>query len=480
MATIAEAIHLGLQHHQMGQLVQAEQIYRNVVEADPRQGNAWHLLGVVEGQMGRHDTACDYIRRAIALNPLEAVYHSNLGHACRSLGRLDEAVAGYREAVRIKPDFAQSHYDLGVTLQMQEDTEEAVASYRRAIQLRPDYSEAYNNLGTSLQKLGRMDEALACFDQVIAREPEVGDGHFNRAIAWLLTGDYARGWPEYEWRWRNTTWTPRLFAQPRWDGTPRPDAAILLYAEQGLGDTLQFVRFARLVKQRVGRVFVECQPPLVRLLAKCPGIDQVTASVGMAPPFQLQGALMSLPGIFGTTLSNVPADVPYLFAEAEPVESWRAELAVVKEFKVGIAWRGNPLHPMDALRTVPLTAFAPLARVPNVKLYSLQKGPGREELSEAGGRFPIVDLADRLNDFQDTAAVVRNLDLIIACDTAIVHLAGALAVPAWAAVPFAPDWRWLLEREDSPWYPTVRLFRQGRPGDWEGVFARMAERLRER
>jgi Flp pilus assembly protein TadD len=479
MATIAEAIQLALQHHRQGQFVQAEQIYRQVLQADPRQGNAWHLLGVVEGQMGRHDAACDNIKRAITLNPREAVYYSNLGHACRSLGRLDEAVASYREAVRIKPDFAQAHYDLGVTLQMQEETEQAVASYRRAIQLRPDYSEAHNNLGTSLQKLGRIEEALACFDQVIAREPEVGDGHFNRAIAWLLTGDFARGFPEYEWRWRNSTWSPRLFQQPRWDGSPQPGRAIYLFAEQGLGDTLQFVRYAPRVKERVGTVVVECQPTLVKLLANCPGVDLVTSSPGMAPPFQLQAALMSLPGIFGTTLATIPAQVPYLIADADMVAAWRAELNAVNAIKVGIAWRGNPQHPMDALRGIPLTFFGQLARVPHVKLYSLQKGPGREELTESRSRFPIIDLTDRLSDFQDTAAILKNLDLVISCDTAVVHLAGALAVPAWVALPFAPDWRWLLEREDSPWYPTIRLFRQRRAGDWQDVFERLEQALRK-
>jgi hypothetical protein len=255
----------------------------------------------------------------------------------------------------------------------------------------------------------------------------------------------------------------------------------VLHTEQGLGDSLQFIRYAPLVKQRGGTVVVECLRPLARLLARCPGIDRLVVKGSDLPAFDVHASLMSLPALLGTTLATVPADVPYLFADPELVERWRRELAPLPGFKVGIAWQGDPTHPKAGARAIPLRHFEPLARRPGVRLFSLQKGPGTEQLRDVAGHFDVTDFGNRLDEasgpFMDTAAVMKNLDLVITSDTAIAHLAGGLGVPVWVAVPAVPEWRWLLGREDSPWYPTLRLFRQARPGDWEGVFARMATEL---
>ena len=294
-------------------------------------------------------------------------------------------------------------------------------------------------------------------------------------------GRFEQGWPGYEWRWKCKEFgSLPPFHPPLWDGSPLDGRTILVHAEQGLGDTLQFIRYAPLVHQRGGRVILVCQPPLIGLLTRSPGVERLVAQGEALPDYDVHVPLMSLPGLLGTTLESVPADVPYLDAEPQLVEAWRHRLGSYPGFKVGIVWQGNPKFRLDRRRSIPLAQFAPLARVPGVHLFSLQKGPGAEQLAAVTDRFPVTDLGRRLDDFMDTAAVLKNLDLVISVDTAIAHLAGALGIPVWVALPFVPDWRWLMDREDSPWYPTMRLFRQARPGQWEDVFQRIAEALQRR
>jgi hypothetical protein len=290
-------------------------------------------------------------------------------------------------------------------------------------------------------------------------------------------GDFARGWPEHEWRLRCPGTSPPSFPRPAWDGAPLDGRAILLYAEHGLGDALQFIRYAPLVQERGGRVIVTCRRTLARLLATCRRVEQVVAEGEDLPAFDVYALFMALPGLFQTNLANLPAEVPYLTADPAAVAAWRRALGPAEEYQIGIAWQGNPEFGRDHHRSFRLDQFEPLAELEGVRLYSLQVGVGREQLGEAADRFPVTDLGGRLGDFMDTAAVVTNLDLVIAPDTAVAHLAGALGVPVWLALPFACDWRWLADRDDSPWYPTMRLFRQQRWGDWDDVFERMAGEL---
>ncbi len=287
--------------------------------------------------------------------------------------------------------------------------------------------------------------------------------------------------PNSKWRWQTREAVSPPFSRAPWDGSSLAGRTILLHTEQGLGDTIQFVRYASLVKERGGTVLLRCTRALQSLLGSARGIDRLIPEESPLPVFDFDAPLLSLPSVFGTSLATVPAEIPYLFADPDLIEHWRRELDRYPGFRIGVVWQGNPKHKNDCRRSFPLTHFAPVAGLRGVRLFSLQIGPGHEQLSRLDDRFSIVDLGsgrgEAADSFMDTAAVMKNLDLVISVDSAVAHLAGALGVPVWVALPFAPDWRWLLEREDSPWYPTMRLFRQSRPGDWAGVFERIAGEL---
>jgi hypothetical protein len=292
----------------------------------------------------------------------------------------------------------------------------------------------------------------------------------------------ARGWPDYERRLTIDRLRDPSVPPPSWDGTALNGQTILLQAEQGVGDTFQFVRYAREVKAKGGHVVLQCEPVLAGIMASCPGIDQLVDEGKPLPGAHVTAPLLSLPMLCGTTLDTIPADVPYLAADPTRVEVWRARLAALPGFKVGICWQGNPKFQRDRLRSVPLASFTPLAAVPGVCLVALQRGPGHDQIAQQGEALRIVDLPGRSEDpgesWLDTAALIQALDLVVSVDTAVVHLAGALGAPVWVALPFMPDWRWLLDRQDSPWYPTLRLFRQRQPGDWPEVFQRIGVALR--
>jgi tetratricopeptide (TPR) repeat protein len=466
--------------YQAGDFPGAEQLCRRLLQTEPAHVQAWVLLGASCHRQGRVAEAVAGYREAVRLQPGYAGAHSNLGVALRDQGDLDGAIAAYEQALGLNPALADAHNNLGNALGQKGRYEAAEMCFRQALRLKPDYAEAHCNLGNVLRDAGRHAEALACFEQALRLNPGHAESHFNRALEWLRAGNFQAGWPEFEWRWRLKELRPTAFRQPRWDGAPLAGKTVLLYAEQGLGDTLQFVRFAPLVRQRGGRVVVACAASLHPLLARTPAIDQLAALGEPLPDFDVQAPLLSLGGVLGITLANLPAEVPYLFPDPALVERWRPEVADAPGFKVGIAWQGNPGQRVDRWRSFPLRVFSPLARMPGVRLFSLQKGPGTEQLRDVPG-WGITDLGGRLDEgtgaFMDTAAVMKHLDLVITCDTAVAHLAGGLGVPVWVPLPAAADWRWLLGRDDSPWYPTLRLFRQTRLGDWAEVFERIAVEL---
>jgi tetratricopeptide (TPR) repeat protein len=456
---------------------------REALRLAPDLAEAHANLGAALAGAGQAEAALQSLREAVRLRPQSAAAHQTLGGVLAEQGQLDQALAHLREAVRLAPGSAPAQSALGQALLAHGDLGPALAHGREAVRLRPESADAHAALGVVLAEQGRLDEALACSARALALDPDHPEAHRNRALVWLQQGDFARGWPEYEWRWRCRELPPRPFPQPRWDGGPLEGKTILLHAEQGLGDTVQFVRYAPLVKARGGRVIVVCQRPLLRLLESCPGIDRLLAQGDPLPAFDVQAPLLSLPLLFGTDLSSIPAKVPYLHPDPALVERWRGPLAARPGFKVGIAWQGSGRHRRDRVRSIPLEHFEVLARVGGVRLVSLQKGPGSEQRRALAGLFPVAELPgldERAGPFLETAAVLPSLDLVVCCDSAVGHLAGALGVPCWLALPFAPDWRWLLGREDSPWYPRHRLFRQDRPGDWDGVFRRLADALRER
>jgi tetratricopeptide (TPR) repeat protein len=455
--------------------------YQLALQSQPDHFGAHYILGIALHDKGRLIEAEAHYREAVRLNPNFADTYNSLGLTLMQQGRVDEAVACYHRALHLKPNFLQACNNLGAALGQQDKLDDAINCYRHALRLDPHCAEACNNLGMVLKLKGEFDAALTCFEDTLRLEPRFASAHWNRSVIWLLRGDFERGWPEYEFRWDQPDFGKRHFVQLLWDGSDLGGKTILIYAEQGLGDTLQFVRYIPLVQQRGGRVIFQCQPPLLRLLANFPGVERLLTQESPLSAFDVHAPLLSLPGIFRTSLTTVPSAVPYLQADPELMQGWKAELATVEGFKVGIAWQGNPAFRDDRQRSIRLARFARLARVPGVRLINLQKGPGTDQLQEIEGQFPVLDFGSRLDDvagpFMDTAAIIKSLDLVICSDTAVAHLAGALAVPVWVALPLVPDWRWLLEGEDCPWYPTMRLFRQTRHGDWESVFDRIAEEL---
>jgi len=389
--------------------------YREALRLEGDLALAHHDLGLALAELGRKKEARESYQEALRLKPDFPEAHNNLGVLLEEVGQFDEAVAAYQESIRLRPNADDAYNNLGVALAAQRKYEEAVAAYRRAlalrphsplplnnlgnalrslgevpeavnclqqaIRLRPDYAEAYNNLAIALVQQGRDEEALAYYERALYLRPDYPEGHLNRALAWLAAGDYERGWLEYEWRWQGKDIRRRGFAQRRWDGGTLEGRTILLHCEQGLGDTLQFIRYGRLLQRLGAKVVAEVQKPLASLLANCQGLDQAVAAGNPLPAFDLHSPLLSLPGVLRTTLDSVPADVPYVFADDRLVEVWRGRLASIDGFKVGIAWQGNTVYRGDRQRSIPLAEFAPLARLPGVRLVSLQKGFGTEQLA---------------------------------------------------------------------------------------------------
>jgi len=357
--------------------------------------------------------------------------------------------------------------------------EEAEGLHRRAIAIKPDFADAHYNLGVALHGQGRFDEALASYDEAARLNPEFVDARWNRAFLWLTMGRFAEGWREHEWRWRRKHQPPRSFPQPLWKGEPIAGRTILLHNEQGVGDTLQFVRYAPLVAAQGARVLVQVQRPLARLVrASLDGGIEVLAEGDLLPPFDLHAPLLSLPLAFATTLETVPARIPYLKADAAAAARWRSRIGPLPGLKIGLVWAGNAQHKNDRNRSIALERLMPLVDEVKARWFSLQVGERAGDLARvASGR--INNLADRFTDFAETAAAIDNLDLVISVDTAVAHLAGALGKPAWVLLPAVPDWRWLLVRSDNPWYPTARLFRQPARGDWDSVMQALRAALHE-
>jgi tetratricopeptide (TPR) repeat protein len=468
---------LGKYLEDQGKLDEAAASYLQALRYQPDFAEAHFNLGNVYREQDKAKEAADQYRQALRLHSDHADAHNNLGIVLRELGHLDDAAAHCIQAFRLRPDHFLAISNLGIVLRDQGKIADAEDSFREAIRLKPDYVPARNNLGCALRDQGKLVKAAACYQESIHLQPDFAEAHANLGMIRLLTGDYEKGWAETEWLRKRKKALNRNYPQPLWDGTILESKTIFLYAEQGLGDTIQFIRFAGLVKQRGGHVLVECQAPLVRLLGDVAGVYQVLAPGQPLPPFDVHLPLMSLPGILKTTLATVPSNVPYLTAEPALVDYWRDELKPIEGFKIGIVWQGSPTQLEDRQRSVPLAQFAPLAAVPGVRLLSLQVGPGSEQLAHAS--FPVTDLGSRFdpNSLHDLAAVLANLDLVVTVCTSVAHLAGALAVSAWVALKVVPFWCWQLEGPISPWYPTLRLFRQRRLGEWGDVFQEMTREL---
>ncbi|HEV3136685.1 MAG TPA: tetratricopeptide repeat-containing glycosyltransferase family protein [Pirellulales bacterium] len=481
MSNIAQALALGAQHQQAGELERARQIYHQVLQAEPGNTQALHQLGMTAIEAGRPDDAIAWLRQAVALDPLNSVFHGRLGVALVHASRWQDARLAFERAIGCDPANCESQYNLGVALENLDMVDEAMAQYRHCLQACPPSAATHNNLGNLLRARGKLDEALVHLEQAVRLRPDFPEAHSNRGLVLLGQGRLAEGWSEYEWRLRWPKVRKVSYSEPFWDGTSTGDKVLLVYAEQGLGDTLQFIRYLPLVEERCPKLLVAIQPPLVPILAQS-GFSGLVARRPPPPGFDLQISILSLPGVFKTMLDDIPARVPYLHAREDLIAYWQRQLSGSARLKVGIVWLGSPTYAEDRYRSIGLSWFTILAEVPGVQLYSLQKSRGREQLHMMDGRMSIIDLGSRIDNeagaFMDTAAIMKNLDLVITSDTASAHLAGALGVPVWVALPLVPDWRWLMQGEACPWYPTMRLFRQTKWGDWQPVFERMAAELR--
>jgi tetratricopeptide (TPR) repeat protein len=465
---------LGTALRNAGRLDQAVASFQHAVAADPQGAEAFYNLANTLVELERLDEAEVAYRQALAARSGYLKAMTNLGNLLCRRERIDEALAMFEAAVAADASYAPAQLNLGTILRDVGRYDEAIASLRRAVALDPASAEAHNVLGTALQSQARWPEAQACYQQALRLNPELGDAHFSSATFRIRQGDVQGGLAEYEWRLQCKGFCERRFNAPRWDGSPLAGRTILLHAEQGLGDTLQFIRYAADVKAQGATVVVECQKPLAPLLATVAGIDALVAAGEALPAYDLECSLMSLPHKLGLSETQLARD-PYLVASRERVERWRGELAAIDGFRIGVCWQGNAKHVFDRQRSFALERLAPLAAVPGVRLISLQKGAGSEQL--AACPFEVIDLGPRLDEggaFLETAAVIANLDLVITSDTAIAHLAGGLGAPVWLALSAHCDWRWMLDRSDSPWYPSMRLFRQSQLGHWDEVFARVA------
>lgn len=507
--TLAQAMAL----HQQGQLQAAAALYRDILAVAPAHFDALHLLGVTALQQGETADAHDLLSQAIAIEPGNAAARMHFAHALQQQGQLEaalrafgtaldlapgdavalnncasllrqmkrqaEALPLFERALAREPAYAEAWNNLGGTLVDLQRHEEALACFQRALLLQPAYADALYNRGNALQFLNRTGEALASYAQALRLNPDDVDARFNAGVCRLLQGDLEQGWPGYEWRWRKAAQRALLpgFADPAqaWRGaTPAAGRRLLVWSEQGFGDTIQFCRYVPLLAARGFEVSVRVQPALKTLLGELPGARRVLAEGEPLPDFDLHCPMMSLPLACATTLENIPA-APRLQADAARAAAWARRLGAKRKKRIGLAWSGSGGHDNDAQRSIALYRFAALLN-DGAEWISLQRearAADRLALEDGGLRDFAADLAD----FADTAALVAQLDLVVSVDTSVAHLAASMGKPVWLLLPFSPDWRWMLEHADSPWYPAMRLFRQPRRGDWDAVLADVAGAL---
>ena len=459
--------------------------YAGALAANPDFGHAMQernqLLAELAGNLvdaGQYVQAQARFEALLEVRPGDADVMLARANCLLALDRWPEALAAYDEVLAVAPQAAQAHLNRGNALLEMDRLEEALESFRAALRARPAYLEALVNIGSVLQALNRYEEACDMYTQAIAVAPDSAAAHWNLGLSRLVLGELASGWAEAEWRWQALGRTPLASTRPLWTGEqPLEGKTVLAYAEQGLGDTLQFCRYVAPLARRGAKVVLRVQPPLQKLLRTLRPACDIISDQDPLPPHDYHCALMSLPLALGTTLQTIPADVPYLASQPELVARWREVLGTGAKLRVGLAWSGNPAHINDRNRSLRLADLQ--VATPGVQLVSVQKEVRAQDVPalQAAG---IAHHGERLTDFEQTAALIECLDLLITVDTSVAHLAGALGKPVWILLPFSPDWRWLLERANTPWYPSARLFRQPRHGDWAPVIAAVREALAAR
>jgi len=453
--------------------------YQKALQLQPEYAEALNNLGNAQRELGRFAEAMISCREALRLRPGYPEAYDNMGNILFDQDRFPEAIDVIRKGIELKPSRATAHNNLAMALGAMGQFDEAIRAAGMAVQLDPRYAEGFNNLGNLLAEEGRYAPASDALDRAIQLKPGLAEAHVNLSFIQLIHGDFERGWTEHEWREKGKlNYRPRQFAQPKWDGGELNGRTILLHAERGFGDTIQFARYAPLVAERGGRVVIRCPEKLRQLLEGLPGVAQLMAGIDPGN-FDCQCPMMSLPAVFRTRVETIPAPARYLQAPAQLAASWRSRIGNEAGLRVGLAWAGNPKHKRDRRRSISLEQLVPLSTATGVRFYSLQKGDSAKQAATPPHGMQLIDFSAELRNWADTAALIENLDLVISVDTAAAHLSAALGKPTWVLVPLVPDWRWMLNRDDSPWYPTMRLFRQTAPDDWNGPITQISRALAE-
>jgi hypothetical protein len=487
--------------------------YKRSLEIEPESFEALKFLGMTLQESNQVDSALIYFHKALQIKPDDADIYCCIGDIYKDKEEYDRAIAYYKKALEYDNEMEDVYNELGLICLSKKQINEAIMYFEKALSINDNNQIAYNNLASAYNEIDEYDKAMLCCKRAVSikpddanlylnfsvtsflrgdyedsakyamkaieLEPDKADAHFNLAMSFLVLGNFEEGWKEYEWRGRLKDSIWQVFTKPLWDGFDISDKILLICTEQGFGDAIQFVRYVPLIRKRnVKKIIVECREQLKSLLEYVDGIDEVVARNEKLPEFDVYCHLLSLPSIFNTREETIPANVPYIRISKWVVDKWSSKIMDKGMVKIGIAWAGSPTHKNDRNRSVLLDLFKPLGSLDNVVFYSLQKGYGSEQVKGLGEDLKIIDLTDGIEDFLDTAGLIMNLDLVISVDTAVAHLAGALGKPVWVLIPFVPDWRWMLNREDSPWYPTMRLFRQKCRGDWGSVIERIKDELK--
>ena len=436
-----------------------------------------YASGVEHHKKNDLNAAIEAYGKSLILNPKIPEVYNNMGAALRGAGKLEAAVACYRRCLVIRPNHPGAYSNIGNAYRELGRLQLSIASHQQAVKLAPNNAGAYYNLGLALRDFGHTEQALSAFETALRLDPDHAECRWDRSLTLLALGDYTRGFEEYEWRWKLDRTPERTFTTPEWDGAELKGKTVLIYQEQGIGDMIQFARYIPLIKELGAIVVVECSPELAPLMSTVPGIDKVIMVGSTLPKYDTHIAMMSLARVFQTTLETLPNETPYI----SPPEGLSIQLppSLDHQRQIGIAWAGRPTHTNDINRSCDFKHFIELLGVPGVSVYSLQKGLHEVDIKENGCSALVVEMGSRLNDFADTAALIQQLDLVITVDTAVAHLAGAMGKPVWVVLPFAADWRWMIETSESPWYPSMRLFRQRQPGNWKQVFIDIRKALSE-
>ena len=444
-----------------------------------RQGDPQYYfdLGNLHKKKGMLDEAVISYKKSLKINPRSPQVLNNLGNTLREKGQYDEAIQYYEQALRIEPEYINAYSNIGFTYLEMAQFDRAITCFRILLEKYPDYAEAHNALGIAFREIAQFEDALKSFKRALNLNPDLGEARQNLSALFLLLGNFQDAWREYRWFWKLRGPYHEL-QKPLWDGSDITGKRLLLHAGAGFGDTIQFIRYVPFIKERGASIIIGCQKEIGALLKGVAGIDQVIAEGESIPPFDIQSSMFRLPIIFETTTDTIPARVPYIAINPQMIGEWRDRINVDNcRLRIGVIWKGGHGIGMYRYRTCPPEIFSGLSNFNNVAFYSLQIGSNKDEVNGALKDLNLIDFTGQIKDFLDTAALIESLDLVISIDTAGAHLAGALGKPVWTLLPHVPDWRWMLEREDSPWYTTMRLFRQPSPGDWASVISKVHDEL---